>query len=79
MIEKNLGNFERVFRLLAGIALLSWAFSQPALNAVEWFVMLIASFLILNGIFSRCYLWYVLDLNTCKDGDATCQADPDCR
>ena len=79
MIEKNLGNFERVFRLLAGIALLSWAFSQPALNAIEWFVMLIASFLILNGIFSRCYLWYVLDLNTCKDGDANCQADPDCR
>ncbi len=79
MIEKNLGNFERIVRLLAGLGLLAWAFSRPSLNGVEWFVMLIASFLILNGIFSRCYLWYVLDLNTCQSSDPNCQADPNCR
>lgn len=79
MIEKNLGNVERIVRLLAGIALLAWAITRPDLNGVEWFVMLIASFLILNGIFSRCYLWYVLDLNTCEGSDPNCQADPDCR
>ena len=78
MIEKNLGNAERVVRLLAGLALLAWALSRPQLNGIEWFVMLTSSFLILNGIFSRCYLWYVLDLNTCRGNDENCQADPGC-
>jgi hypothetical protein len=36
------------------------------LNGIEWFVTVIALFLILNGIFSRCYLWYILDINTTR-------------
>ena len=75
MIEKNLGNAERVIRLLAGLALLAWALSRPQLNGIEWFVMLTSSFLILNGIFSRCYLWYVLDSDitfaSCSGGSWT--------
>ena len=66
MFERNLGNIERVIRLLLGIAFAAWAFSQPYLNAVEWFVVAISLMLILNGIFSRCYLWYVLDISTCR-------------
>ena len=69
MIERNLGNAERVFRLLFGLIFGGWALLQPALNAVEWFVIIISLFLILNGIFSRCYLWYVLDIDTHSDGD----------
>lgn len=64
MIERNLGNIERVIRLLLGVAFLAWSITRPSLNGVDWFVMLIATALILNGVFSRCYLWYVLDLNT---------------
>ena len=67
MIERNLGNVERVFRLLFGVLVGSWALLQPALNAGEWFVIIISLFLILNGIFSRCYLWYVLDIDTHTD------------
>lgn len=70
MIERNLGNVERVIRLLLGLTFAAWAFSQPVLNGVEWFVTIISLALILNGIFSRCYLWYVLDLNTHKNDDA---------
>ena len=66
MIERNLGNIERVVRLLLGIAFGVWALLQPQLNGVEWLVMLIALALILNGIFSRCYAWYVFDVNTSK-------------
>ena len=69
MIERNLGNVERVLRLLFGLTFAAWAFSQPVLNAVEWFVTIISLALILNGVFSRCYLWYVLDLNTCNNDD----------
>ena len=64
MIEKNLGNVERLIRLLIGSAFALWILSQPDLNGVEYFVVGVALFLIGNGIFSRCYLWYVLDINT---------------
>ena len=40
--------------------------ARPHLNGVEWFVMAISVALVLNGLFSRCYLWYVLDISTCK-------------
>ena len=71
-IEQNLGNIERVARLIAGIALAIWAFSQPHLNGIEWFTTVIALALVLNGVFGRCYLWYIMDLNTCERGDRDC-------
>ena len=49
MIEKNLGNIERVLRLALGLIFAAWTFSQYPLNGVEWFVSLISLFLILNG------------------------------
>ena len=64
MIEKNLGNIERVIRLLAGCVFALWSIAQPHLNAIDWFVALVSLMLILNGIFSRCYLWYILDVDT---------------
>jgi hypothetical protein len=64
MIERNLGNIERLVRLLIGVAFCFWAFIQPQLNGVEWFVLMTSLALILNGIFSRCYLWYLFDVNT---------------
>lgn len=64
MIERNLGNVERITRLLLGIAFAAWAWVQPALNGIEWFVVAVSLALILNGIFSRCYVWYVLDIDT---------------
>jgi hypothetical protein len=65
MIEKNIGNFERLFRLLFGLVFGGWVAVQPSLNGIEWFVLIMSMMLILNGIFSRCYLWYVLEVNTC--------------
>ena len=67
MIERNLGNIERVVRLLMGIAFMVWVLSQPFMNGIEWFVSAVSLMLILNGIFSRCYFWYVLDVNTCNN------------
>jgi hypothetical protein len=75
VIERNLGNIERVGRLFAGLLFGAWSLSQPSLNGVEWFVMIISTFLILNGIFSRCYLWYVLDINTSREQGVHCRAD----
>ena len=78
MIERNLGNVERVARLIFGLFFLAWALMQPVLNGIEWFVVVISACLILNGIFSRCYLWYILDVNTCPEGHENCQRDPSC-
>lgn len=65
MIERNIGNAERIVRFCFGLIFGFWALTQPAMNTfVEWFVIVVAVSLMLNGIFSRCYLWYLLDVNT---------------
>ena len=64
MIERNLGNADRLIRLLAGSAFMVWILNQPHLNGIDWFVVTVSLLLITNGVFSRCYLWYVLDINT---------------
>jgi|AntAceMinimDraft_11_1070367.scaffolds.fasta_scaffold00019_60 hypothetical protein len=64
MIERNLGNAERITRLTLGIAFAVWALVQPTMNGIEWFVVAVSLALIGNGIFSRCYVWYLLDIDT---------------
>ncbi len=71
MIERNLGNLERVIRLLFAIGLTVWALSQPSLELVEIFVLAVAVMLAINGIFSRCYFWYIFNLNTYKTEDSS--------
>jgi hypothetical protein len=79
MIERNLGNFERLLRLFSGIAIGFWALTQPSMNGIEIFVIVISIMLVLNGIFSRCYLWFVLDINSCTDNQEDCtQNNPLC-
>lgn len=69
MIEKNLGNLERVVRLALGVCFAIWTMLQPTMNGIEWLVMVVSLALILNGVFSRCYLWYILDIDSsAKDG-----------
>ena len=64
MIERNLGNIERLIRLLIGLGFAYWVFTRPYLNAIEWFIMAASLMLILNGVFSRCFIWWILGLNT---------------
>jgi hypothetical protein len=53
-----------MFRLLLGLALGAWALSQSTLGAVEWVELLAATFLVLNFLSGRCYLWQMLNINT---------------
>jgi len=78
LIERNLGNAERLIRLAGGLLFLLWSLNQPALRFTEYVVMIVATALILNGVFSRCYLWYVLDINSCERGDGDCNTPPGC-
>ena len=70
MIERNLGNAERTFRLIAGVTMFTWIVTRPQSNGLVLIVALIPLFLILNGVFSRCYLWFILNLNTHKSSKA---------
>ena len=79
MIERNLGNMERVIRLLAGLLLLAWATMQPTMNGIEWFILAISVALVLNGVFQRCYLWFVLDINTHTGMEVKSSTDPFCQ
>ena len=72
MIEKNLGNVERIIRLCTGSALILWLAVQPAVSGIDWFIAIISLSLILNGVFSRCYLWFVLDIDTHKGPTSMC-------
>jgi hypothetical protein len=74
-IERNLGNVERVIRLLLGGWLMALAIASPGLNGIEWFIGIVSTCLILNGIFSRCYFWYVLDIDTHKSRSGSCSPD----
>ena len=78
MIELNLGNAQRLVRLLMGVMLFGGALQQTAMNGTDWFVVLVAIALVLNGIFSRCYLWYLLDINSGQDGGQECRPESSC-
>ena len=62
---KNLGNTERTVRLILGLLLAAVVLARPAMGAIEWTGALIALFLVLNGVFGRCYLWHVLEISSC--------------
>lgn len=70
MIERNLGNAERITRLLMGILFALWTLQQPSMNGIEWLVMVMSLALILNGVFSRCYLWYIIERSSTR-GDGS--------
>ncbi|MGK0498582.1 MAG: hypothetical protein ACJAYG_000213 [Oceanicoccus sp.] len=73
MFERNLGNIERAVRLLFGVVFAGWAYMQPALNGIELFVIAVSLMLMLNGIFSRCFIWWGLGLSTIKPStEASC-------
>ena len=75
MIEKNLGNMERFIRLVFGLGLFVWLANQGVMNGLDWFVAVVALFLVLNAVTSRCYLWHLLALNT-HNGPKNCGAAP---
>lgn len=70
MIDRNIGNVERLLRFTFGVGLILFLLSQPGVTAVEWFIGGIAAMLILNGISSRCFIWHWLGLNTNTSKDA---------
>ncbi len=72
MIDRNLGHTERVLRLIGAIILAAWAASRGSHDLLTPLALLAALALTLNFLFSRCYLWALLGLNTCEDREGGC-------
>lgn len=64
MIERNLGNTERLARFCIGLGMALWLVSQPQFSALHWLAAVAAVALFLNALTSRCYLWSALGINT---------------
>lgn len=71
-MKPNLSLFERVVRPLLGCVLASIALTQPEIGLLELIVLVIAAFLVLNGLLARCYLWSWLGLNTAQNDIELC-------
>ncbi len=71
-MEQNLGRVERRVRLLLGALLAAWVVLQPEHTALHWIALLASVFLVLNGIFGRCYLWRVFRLDTRERCNGVC-------
>lgn len=71
-MKPNISPFERVFRTLLGLLLALIALSQPELGLLEILVLIASAFLILNGLYARCYLWRWLGINTAQNEIELC-------
>ena len=71
-MKPNLSLFERVVRPLLGCLLALIALSQPEFGLLEGIVLVLAIFLVLNGILARCYLWKWLGLNSARNDIDLC-------
>lgn len=72
MIERNLGITERVLRLIGAIILATWAASRDNHDLLTPLALLASVALTLNFLFSRCYLWSLLGLNSCEGDETDC-------
>ena len=71
-MKPNLSLFERLVRPLLGLVLASIALTQPEIGLLELVVLVLATFLILNGLLARCYLWRWLGINTAQNDIDLC-------
>ncbi len=63
-MKKNLSGLERLVRAVIGAAAIVIVFLRPDIGISEGIVAVLATFLLLNAITGRCYLWRLLGLNT---------------
>ena len=71
-MKPNLSLFERLVRPLLGCVLATIALTQPEVGLTELIVLVLATFLILNGLLARCYLWKWMGWNTAKNDIELC-------
>jgi hypothetical protein len=76
MINRNLGTLERMLRLGVAVLLTGWLLARDSHDLLSVLAGIAALALFANAIFSRCYLWALLGINSCDPEDEHCGAPP---
>ena len=76
MINRNLGTLERTLRLIVATLLTGWLLARGSHDLLSVLAGIAALALFANAIFSRCYLWALLGINSCNPVDEHCGAPP---
>lgn len=63
-MEKNVGNTDKIIRLIVGIALVAFGFLGLGASAFGWFLILIGAVLIATGAANFCPLFKLLGFNS---------------
>jgi len=71
-MKPNHSTFERSVRFLLGLLLATIVATQAEFGLSEGALLVVASFLLLNGLSGRCYLWRWLGLNTARNNIELC-------
>lgn len=74
MIDRNLGTLERMLRLGVAVLLTGWLLARGSHDILSILAGIAALALFANAIFSRCYLWALLGINSCNPEDEHCGA-----
>jgi hypothetical protein len=72
MIERNIGQTERIVRFLLGLVLLGFVIASGSFGAPQALALIAALALFWNSIFARCYLWKWLNVSTCTASKGAC-------
>ncbi len=76
MINRNLGTMERLLRLAGAVLLAGWLLARGSHDILSVVAGIAALALFANAVFSRCYLWALLGINSCDPEDEHCGAPP---
>jgi len=66
VMKKNIGNFDRLIRILAAAFLVILIFSVPIQGGLAIFLSVLGGLFFLTGVAGNCPLYSLLGINTCK-------------
>jgi len=72
MIERNIGQTERIIRFVLGVLLVGWVLTGNGFGILQGIALVAAFALFWNSIFARCYLWSWLRINSCDPSVEDC-------
>jgi hypothetical protein len=72
MIERNIGQTERIVRFVLGAVLVGWVLTGQEFGVAQGVALAAAFALFWNSIFARCYLWKWLRINSCDPAIEDC-------
>lgn len=65
-MRRNVGGFERAFRVFAGLALLSIAFFHVVVGTVAIFAYIFGTIALLTAFFAFCPAWILFGIDTSR-------------